>query len=170
MDSCSDEEITITSSRELPPDEFNNYSPVFKFGPDGLVFNVPVEISIEVPEGTSPDAVMFWSKYQAEGYDQLESRLEGGKVFAAITHFSSGFVGDPIADDGNQTDAGEQWDAGSPPDAGTLPDAGTTPDGGFSDGGTDLDGGSAPDAGTNLDGGFSDGGTDLDGGSAPDAG
>jgi len=46
--------ITITRTTRAAPDEIVALSPVFEFGPDGLVFAKPVEVTLDC-EGTAED-------------------------------------------------------------------------------------------------------------------
>src|SRR5262245_35696453 len=42
----SSQSITITSSMDAPPSGVTNLSPIYKFGPEGLTFKIPVTVHL----------------------------------------------------------------------------------------------------------------------------
>jgi hypothetical protein len=70
-------------------------TPVYKFEPDGTVFQQPVTVTFLLANATPPLAV-FWSKPDKTGYEQLTSTFGTGSIAAQISHFSTGYVA-PIA-------------------------------------------------------------------------
>lgn len=187
-----DVEITVTSTTQQPPSTFSSWaSPVYQFGPDGLVFLAPVQITLTFT-GSPVSPTVMWSLPEG-GYENRGGTVNGQNITTTVLHFSEGFV--VPAPGPNDPDAGT-WhppttdpDAGGPvPGDGGNPDGGPKPDGGTGDGGvpTDAgthdggpkpDGGIAPDGGvTSPDGGVTspdggpfrpDGGFDSDGGVPP---
>jgi hypothetical protein len=96
----ADQQISITRTIDAPPT--NAIGALYKFGPDGLTFAVPVRVTFTV-SAASPDAIVYWSTPNG-GYEAKPSEVSGTTVAANIAHFSSGFVGHPSAD--GQPDAG----------------------------------------------------------------
>lgn len=83
--------LTVEKTSETPP-VAGALSSLYRFGPEGTHFAVPVQIRLPAP--TAPgDARLYWSKDGASGYDALGATVENGEVVALVTHFSSGFVG-----------------------------------------------------------------------------
>lgn len=80
-------------------------SPVFRFEPEGLEFDLPVHVSVNVAD----DAVgtLYWSKSGAAGFEP--AGLAGGGVAEGFTsHFSEAYVGAGVCgdDDTPSIDAG----------------------------------------------------------------
>jgi glucose/arabinose dehydrogenase len=140
---ASDQAITITSTMRTPQAGAKNLSPIYEFGPAGLVFAKPVILSLAYT-GEAAAPVIEWSDSNETGFTALPTTVNQGVATAAVTHFSLGFVADP-ATTGNLPAPEAGPDAPSVGLDANLPDApdATTMDGGaLSDGGSD-----APDAG-----------------------
>jgi hypothetical protein len=154
----ADTEITIESTTAAPPSSFGSWSsPVYQFGPDGLVFQVPVQVTLTF--GGSPvEPAVFWSTTDG-GFENRGGTVTGDHITASVLHFSQGFVATPPPG------------SPPPPDAGTHPIGDAGADGGphpTGDGGTGSGGGSG-DGGTGSGGGGPDGGIQptVDGGTLP---
>jgi hypothetical protein len=161
--------ITIESTTTAPPSGVKNLSPIYQFGPSGLVFAKPVTVELAfTSDGHTP--VLEWSDLNAATFSVVPSTVAGGILSGQVTHFSEGFVAD-----GTTTGT-----TGAPPpgdDAGVATmdatvstgDAGqgtTGDDSGASSDGTIL---SSTDATTADDGsGAVEGGAPVD--AAPDTG
>ena len=89
--------IRISRTLEAVPSSFTAHSPVYRFEPEGLVFQLPVEVALPFTgEVTAP--VVYWSLLGVSGYERLPTRVEGALAIAQVVHFSAGFVvdGDPL--------------------------------------------------------------------------
>jgi hypothetical protein len=85
--------ITVTQVVGSPPPEAANaVSPVYEFGPAGLVFAQPLMVSFPIPPGIT-DPVVYWSNANGIGYAALPGTIVGNTIQVAVSHFSSGFVG-----------------------------------------------------------------------------
>ena len=93
-----------------PPPGYNALSNLFRFGPSGQQFALPVTVSIAVPQGTTR-ASLYWS--DGAGYAPIPSTLIGGFLVAAVTHFSEGFATDEVADE-------DFWQNPTPPVAASV--------------------------------------------------
>jgi len=100
-------ELSVKQRTDGAPGEYEAFSPVFEFGPDGLVFAVPAEVEFAF-EGDAARAKVFWST-STGGYESLGGTVSGSRISAEVTHFSTGFVGAAVEQSGN--------DAGIPEDA-----------------------------------------------------
>lgn len=107
-----DDEVVITVERtsETTPSHLVAHSPVFRFGPAGTTFNVPV--TVEIAFSGVPDAAqIYWTRPDDNTYEGAGGTVVGDVVRAQISHFSLGFAGSATDDCGNDTiDAGEQCD------------------------------------------------------------
>lgn len=84
---------TITIGLSMQPAPSGALTPVFTFGPDGLVFAHPVQISMTLPAGTAA-ADTYWSKPAGmAGFDNIGGRVTNGTLVANVVHFSSGYAG-----------------------------------------------------------------------------
>ena len=112
-----DTQITITPTTDPIPDGYAGLSPLFKFGPDGTVFQTPATVDFALAnKGTTP--TVFWSN-SSGGYDALATSATSDGVSAPVMHFSSGFVADIAL--GRPVDAGSTSDSGGPlGDGGTV--------------------------------------------------
>jgi hypothetical protein len=93
----SDQQIAVTKDSDTAPSGFTGLSPVYRFGPDGLIFNAPISVTIafDAPS-TASFATMYWSdKGTTTGFGDVggTAPVTTGKVTARVTHFSQGFVG-----------------------------------------------------------------------------
>jgi hypothetical protein len=163
----ADTEITVTSTTGNPPAQFATWSsPVFKFDPDGLVFLMPVQVSLEFT-GTPTDPVVMWSQ-PTGGFENLGGTVSGHTITTSVIHFSQGFVVPamilPDAGSHPQDSTPQHMDGGPSGDGGGTGDGGIHPDGGgANDGGVVIH----PDGGFSTDGG---GGNPSDGGGTPSDG
>lgn len=83
--------LSVTSSTEAPPLGVDAKTPVFRFEPDGIVFNTPVEVRFPY-DGPTDSVVVYWSN--ADGnFTPMIARFEDGFAIVKVTHFSFGFVG-----------------------------------------------------------------------------
>lgn len=87
--------ITIAPATELLPEgHFHPATPLWDFGPDGLVFAEPITVEFSV-EAASPDLVVHWST-EVGGWGAVPgSEVDGELVRARVTHFSTGFAAPP---------------------------------------------------------------------------
>ena len=86
--------FTVTSTTAAAPSEFSAFSPVYKFEPEGLVFEKPVRVELKPTVAGGRHLVVFWTKRgSATEFEALASSVDGAIVSAEVTHFSSGFVG-----------------------------------------------------------------------------
>jgi Stigma-specific protein, Stig1/ZU5 domain len=85
--------ITVTRATDSPPADMVALSPIFVFGPDGLVFAKPVTVAIGFnDDGAKPS--VFWSALSGgDAFDDIGGTVERGQMLAQVTHFSRGFVG-----------------------------------------------------------------------------
>lgn len=92
--------ITVTETTMPTPAGYRAFSPLYRFEPEGLVFEAPVTVSIrsnasgaDVPLGT-----LFWSRDAADGggWERLGGIPGGGEVEGQVTHFSFGFIADGV--------------------------------------------------------------------------
>jgi hypothetical protein len=93
----SDQQITVTKDSDTAPSGFSGFSPVYRFGPDGILFNTPITVTItfDVPATKSGVAQMYWTVQGGTTFEEvgLPTGVLVGKVSAQVTHFSQGFVG-----------------------------------------------------------------------------
>ena len=100
-----DAQMISVSSGGTPPPEYAHASVVFQFGPAGLHFAMPVQVTLPVPAGASTPGI-FWSRDGAAGFDRVGGARTGGTITAAVTHFSEGFVADEVASGGDASTDG----------------------------------------------------------------
>jgi ZU5 domain len=148
--------ITVTSTADVPAG-YVGYSALYTFGPAGLQFSKPVQLTLPVHAGATSPAV-YWSSASGVGFDELGGTASAGSITTSITHFSSGFV----AMAGGPTDGGA--DASSPADGQGGAAGGTA---GAAGGTAGAAGGTAGAAGGAA--GAAGGTAGLDGGSVTDA-
>jgi hypothetical protein len=86
-------EITI---RIVEPDRSiaDLHSPIYKFEPEGLVFDRPVHVSIDAA-GAPATAIVMWTRDDDPSVFEFAGFVEGGVGVAEVTHFSEGVVADP---------------------------------------------------------------------------
>jgi hypothetical protein len=87
--------ITVTQLSVPPPPEAGGVaSPVYQFGPEGLVFATPITITLPIPPGMS-DPVVYWSDASGAGYVPITGIIDpvANTITVQVSHFSSGFVG-----------------------------------------------------------------------------
>jgi hypothetical protein len=135
------QEIVVSVASNTSPSGYTAYSPVYSFGPEGLMFAVPVKVSISFSGGANPE--FFWTLAgSTTTFERLASTVSGGAASADVTHFSRGFVGRAAA----ETDAGFA-DATVAEDAMPGQDAVTAADTGPADTGAGMDAAGAADSG-----------------------
>jgi ZU5 domain len=111
--------ISITRAASASVDDYDAFSPLFEFGPTGLHFVSPVEVSIAYTDpGDGSKPTVLWSQATGSGYDALASTTSGGQMVAHPDHFSRGFVG--------RRRAAQGGDGGTPNDGGVGSDAPAT--------------------------------------------
>ncbi len=89
----SSEMITITSTTQAPPVGVTNLSPIYQFGPAGLVFASPVTVKLSF-SGNVAQPIIVWSTKDGTGFETVPTTVEGGVASGQVTHFSEGFVAD----------------------------------------------------------------------------
>ena len=100
----SDTTITVTPSATAPPGGSGAVTPVFDFGPDGIVFAHPVKVAFPLPSSAGSKLAVFWTKHDGSGtFEPIGGTIVGSTMVAEVMHFSSGFVG---ADPGTRTISG----------------------------------------------------------------
>jgi hypothetical protein len=160
--------ITIELSELTSIPGYEVTSPVFRFLPEGLEFQIPITIRMSTRD--TDDVDMWWSQRASEGdgYDAQASTLDGNIVEAQVDHFSIGFVGRYIGADACTSDIdGDSCSTGlgGACEAGTLTcragEAFCEPTAAGCDGGGTNDCGDGADAGDacSFDGGGGDGGS-----------
>jgi hypothetical protein len=85
--------ISITSTTDVPPSGVTNLSPIYRFGPEGLTFKVPVAIHMSFAGGTATP-VIVWSTIGGSGFERVDTTMAGSVASGTVTHFSGGFVAD----------------------------------------------------------------------------
>jgi len=121
----ANEAISITSTTNAPPPGVTNLSPIYEFGPEGLVFNSPVTVSLTFTPGGVGRPIIVWSTLGGGGFETLTTTTHGTVATASVTHFSEGFVADNstvgnlpgAASDAGSQDGGPSLDASSTPPA-----------------------------------------------------
>ncbi|MBZ0118015.1 MAG: hypothetical protein K8H88_13515, partial [Sandaracinaceae bacterium] len=71
--------------------QFETYSPVFHFEPEGLEFGAPVEVAIAAPDAPL-DAVLLWTRRGDPSVFELAGFVEDGVARGLVSHFSEGAV------------------------------------------------------------------------------
>ncbi|MBE2252894.1 MAG: hypothetical protein IAE78_25400, partial [Myxococcus sp.] len=81
--------ITVTSSPTAAPAQFEAYSPVFVFEPEGIVFQKPVKVTFTATQPGGSKLVVFWTKRGSKTeFEELPSTASGSIITAEVTHFS----------------------------------------------------------------------------------
>jgi hypothetical protein len=74
------------------PGDFESLGPVYSLGPEGFIFNMPVEISLPIPEDVDPETVMGLTYYDpaTETWKLLPGAVDSEARTASVTatHFS----------------------------------------------------------------------------------
>ena len=97
--------LAVQSTRTPAPATLKAVTPVYSFAPDGATFALPLTVSFDW-DGKTPNPVIYWSKPGSTSeYEALPTVVQGNKLYAAVTHFSSGLVGSAVtaADEGQTT-------------------------------------------------------------------
>jgi len=87
-------EVTLSIETTPTKGPQGTASMVYKFGPEGTKFEKPVPISIPFDVGSrnASDYTIFWSKLNAEGFEDRPTTFDGGRAVAMVEHFSTGGV------------------------------------------------------------------------------
>lgn len=88
----SSQPITITQTADPAPANVPQLSPVYRFGPEGLVFAQPVTVSIPFT-GDPTHARLYWTRLGSTEYENIGGKVVGDQLVGTVTHFSSGVVG-----------------------------------------------------------------------------
>jgi hypothetical protein len=81
-------ELSLTTTEEAAPTAA--ISPVFRFEPEGLEFELPVHVSVDVADEAV--GTLYWSKQGIDGFEP--AGLAGGGTAEGFTsHFSQAYVG-----------------------------------------------------------------------------
>jgi hypothetical protein len=88
--------VQISAARTNNPGPSGNgaLSNLYQFGPDGTTFSQPVTVTLPLPASTPPNVNIFWSQSGSPStYEDVNSTVSGSSITAAVTQFSTGFVG-----------------------------------------------------------------------------
>jgi hypothetical protein len=145
--------ITVVEADTTAPTNYDTFSPIFQFSPDGLVFQKPVTVEITITASLGTPMNIVWSNLSG-GYEDLTSTTNGSVMSASVTHFSHGFIGHKKDASSDGPDAAGGGDDGSPTESGPSDALTCHGNGGSCDAGTQCCSGScnggtcgAPDAG-----------------------
>ena len=86
-------------------------SSVYLFEPTGLVFKVPVTVSVPFNSVKTDTLALYWSKIgDDKSFDRITGAISGSLYTAQVTHFSKGFDGYPskVRAFGSITSGGER--------------------------------------------------------------
>jgi ZU5 domain len=113
--------ITMTSTATVPVG-YVGESAFYTFGPAGLQFSMPVEVTLPFRAGSTSPA-LYWSSSSGTGFDELGGTVAGNTASTNVMHFSSGFVAqaggpadggaDAAASDGTAGAGGTSGSAGA---------------------------------------------------------
>lgn len=129
-----DKLVTVTRTSQPAPTDVAKaaYTPLYRFDPEGLVFDLPVSVAFSLSkEFLSKPLTVFWSKHEEpNAYEDVSGTLGKEAIVAQVTHFSTGFVGEANeAEDGGIVDGGNDAepdiDGGGDADSGPVDDGGT---------------------------------------------
>lgn len=87
--------ISVTSSPEPAPSEYQTVSPVFIFEPSGTVFLKPLKVTLPLAskDADTSELTILWSRQRDEGFDMIPTTFLGsGVAEGEVTHFSKGMV------------------------------------------------------------------------------
>lgn len=144
--------ITV-SAAGLAPAEYAHASRMFTFGPAGLHFAVPAQLTMPVPTG-AVNAAVYYSRVGGLGFDSVGGTVTSGAITTSVQYLGACFV----ADGGHATDAGADGpEAGAGDAARDGAEAGIDGAGGAT--GADAAGGGG--GGDSGGGGGDDGGADA---------
>jgi hypothetical protein len=88
----SPQTISVTPLSAPAPEAATAYSPVYRFEPEGLIFQTPIIVEMKFV-GDAADATMFWTVLKETTFEEIGGAAESGTLRASVTHFSHGFVG-----------------------------------------------------------------------------
>jgi hypothetical protein len=87
-------DVQIESTTEDVRGDFQRYTPVYRFTPEGLS-GFMAFVTFTVPADAIAPAI-YWSKPNGEpGFDRLSAEDSDGQLMAQVSHFSQGFVAGP---------------------------------------------------------------------------
>jgi hypothetical protein len=134
--------VTITvaaADSTTAPDGYVALSPIYQFSPDGLVFEKPAVVEIELV-GDATGSTIVWSS--GTSVEDLPSTTGAGVMTASVMHFSRGFIGSHTGSPlGDTKDASN--DVSRDSNDGAITDASTChPSGGSCDAGSQCCSGS----------------------------
>lgn len=83
--------ITVSIARDVTPEGYAPVTPVFRFEPEGLTFDKPVKVKIDIAD-LPPKWRMYWGT-EVGGWSALASaKPERGRVVAEVTRLSTAFI------------------------------------------------------------------------------
>lgn len=139
-----DVRITAAPGGALPP-SYTALSRLYTFGPDGTAFLKPVSVSFDLAEaGVAP--TVYWST-AGGAFTDAHGVVSGTKIGASVTHFSQGFVAEPVmaaGASGGSAGSSQAGDGGS----GGVGGSPVVPSGGAGAGGSPV----VPNGGTGAGG------------------
>lgn len=116
-----DKLLTVTRTSQGAPEGASKggYTMLYRFDPEGLVFDLPVSVSFSLsPAFLSKPLAVFWSELGDENsFENIGGTKGKDAIVAETSHFSQAFVGEPFDSDGG-TDGGPTGDAGPDADSG----------------------------------------------------
>ncbi len=90
----SNVQISAARTNTAGPSGNGALSNLYQFGPDGTGFRQPVAVTLPLPAGAPPNVTIFWSQSgNPSTYEDVNGTVTGSSITAAVTHFSTGFVG-----------------------------------------------------------------------------
>ncbi len=89
---AEDTEIRIIPTADAAPEAFDAFSPVFRFEPAGLSFDVPATVRLPFA-GDESVATIFWTRAGGDEFIARATHIEDGLAVTEVSHFSRAFVG-----------------------------------------------------------------------------
>lgn len=85
--------VTVTRTELAAPG--SGYTPLYRFDPEGLVFDLPASVSFWLPpDFLSKPLTTFWSKRDEPSvYEDIGGEIGADAIVARTSHFSTGYVG-----------------------------------------------------------------------------
>lgn len=84
-------ELYGVATTDDPTGDFTRHSPVFRFGPPEVRFEIAASLRVAYTGRPRP-TVLFWA-LEGEGFGELPAQVDGDTVIAEITRLGSSFVG-----------------------------------------------------------------------------
>lgn len=90
-------DTTISVTEVFTPATINGQvlSPLYEFGPPGLTFGTPAQVSFKVTGALPVSAGVQWSS-DGGNFEKLATTVEGDVASARVSHFSRGFIGSVV--------------------------------------------------------------------------